>query len=122
MTQRRIRADGRPYSTAVVADGGLIFISGQIPVRDGAIVTGTMAEQTAVVFANLQSALATVGAGLADVVRCGVFLADLSALPEFNEVYVRAFGTGELPTRTTVGALLPGYAVEIDAIAVAPQA
>ncbi len=36
-----------------------------------------------------------------------------------NTVYERAFA-GRLPTRTTVGASLPGYGVEIDCIAVIP--
>ena len=54
------------------------------------------------------------------VVRCGVYVADLSDLPRVNVAYARAFGD-RLPTRTTVGVQLPGYGVEIDCVAVIPS-
>ena len=99
--------------------GDLVFVSGQIPVKDGAIVEGPIENQVAVVLANIEAVLARVGASLEDVVRCGVFLANLDDLAAVNAVYQRAFARG-LPSRTTVGATLPGYGVEIDCIAVVP--
>jgi 2-iminobutanoate/2-iminopropanoate deaminase len=113
---RRGASPAAPYVSAVVAEGRLVFVSGQIPARHGEIVAGTIAQQTELVMANIAAILDAAGATLDDVVRCGVFLADLADLPEFNEAYVHAFGT-RIPARTAVGASLPGYGVEIDCIA-----
>jgi reactive intermediate/imine deaminase len=121
MSVSRVAGEGRhPYVSAVVADGRFVFVSGQTPTRDGALVEGSIEEQTMVVLQNIAAILQSAGAGLDDVVRCGVFLADLEALPEFNETYARAFGS-RLPARTTVGVSLPGYSVEIDCIALVPS-
>jgi len=96
-----------------------VFVSGQTPSRDGHVVHGTIGEETAIVFENIAAILSSAGATLDNVVRCGVFLADLSQLAEFNEAYTAALGP-DLPARTAVGATLPGYQVEIDCIAVVP--
>ena len=108
---------GRPYVPGITAHGDLVFVSGQIPVRDGQLVDGPIDAQVDAVMANIQSILQRAGASLDDVVRCGVYLADLDDLPAVNASYERAF-RGNLPTRTTVGVNLPGYGVEIDCIAV----
>jgi 2-iminobutanoate/2-iminopropanoate deaminase len=50
----------------------------------------------------------------------GVFLADLNNFAEMNQVY-QQFVTKPYPARTTVGAQLPGIAIEVDVIAVLPQ-
>lgn len=113
---RRGASPTAPYVSAVGAEGKFFFVSGQIPTRHGEIVAGTITEQTELVMANISGILEAAGADLSNVVRCGVFLADLADLPEFNEAYVRAFGT-QIPARTAVGANLPGYGVEIDCIA-----
>ena len=117
------RLDGptdRPYVPGVVAEGRFVFVSGQIPVRSGQVVRGHIGEQTAAVLENIAAVLRVAGASLDDVVRCGVFLADLDHLPAFNAAYLRAFGP-QPPARTTVGVHLPGYDVEIDCIAVLPH-
>lgn len=113
-------AAGRPYVPGLVTTGGLIFVSGQIPVRNGRIVDRSIEDQVETVLENIAAILADAGATLADVVRCGVFVADLQDLPRINAVYERAF-RGHLPTRTTVGADLPGYGIEIDCIAIRPD-
>ena len=121
MTAKILRAGdaaGRPHVPGLVI-GDLIFVSGQIPQRDGRIVDGPIESQVQVVLGNIESILQDAGASLRDVARCGVFVADLDDLPEVNRAYEQAFG-GHLPTRTTVGATLPGYGVEIDCIAVVP--
>lgn len=105
-----------PYSAAVVAEGRFAFVSGQTPFRDGVLPGGGIHEQTSAVFENLAGVLGSVGATLSDVVKCGVFLADLSELGEFNVAFVDAFGS-HVPARTAVGAALAGYKVEIDCIA-----
>jgi len=116
---RRGASPAAPYVSAVVVEGKLLFVSGQIPSRHGKIVAGTITEQTELVLANISGVLDAAGASLSNVVRCGVFLADLADLAEFNEAYVRLFGS-RIPARTAVGANLPGYGVEIDCIAAVP--
>jgi 2-iminobutanoate/2-iminopropanoate deaminase len=105
------------YSPGVIAEGRLLFVSGQGPLRDGAPVPGTIEEQTRLTLANLQAVLAAAGATLADVVRVGVFLADIDDFAAMNAVYAEIFPE-PLPARTTVGVALPGIAVEIDCVAV----
>jgi 2-iminobutanoate/2-iminopropanoate deaminase len=111
---------GGAYSPGIVAEGRFVYVSGQAPIRDGVIIGETAAEQTKVVLENLQTVLAEAGATLADVVRCGVFLADISDFAAMNEVYAEVFPE-PLPARTTVGAALVGFKVEIDCVAVLPS-
>lgn len=107
-----------PYSHAVQANG-LLFCSGQIPLdaASGEIVGNTPAEQARRCLENLQLVCSAAGARLEDAVRCTVYMTDLSAFAEVNEVYAEFFPTNP-PARAAVGvAALPrGAQVEIDAI------
>jgi 2-iminobutanoate/2-iminopropanoate deaminase len=107
------------YSPGVIAEGRLVYVSGQGPVRDGVVTGESAGEQTRVALDNMARVLAEAGAGLADVVRCGVFLADLADFDAMDRVYADTFPR-PLPARTTVGAALPGILVEIDCVAVLP--
>lgn len=108
-----------PYSPAVATAGRLLFISGQIPFDPaaGAIVRGTVAEQTEIVLTNLERVVRTAGANLTQVVQCRVYLAELTkeTFAEMNGVYSRFF-SGHKPARTTLGAQLLGFDVEIEAV------
>jgi 2-iminobutanoate/2-iminopropanoate deaminase len=108
-----------PYSPAVIADGRYLFISGQIPFDPvaGQIVRGTVTEQTEIVLTNLERIVTTAGASLARVVQCRVYLATLTKenFSEMNAVYARFFGDHK-PARTTLGAQLLGFDVEIEAV------
>jgi 2-iminobutanoate/2-iminopropanoate deaminase len=111
-----------PYSQAVEAKGArMLFLSGQIPLdpRTGELVQGGIEEQARRVLENLRAVLAAGGAGLEDVVKTTVFLADLADFAKVNEVYAKYFGATP-PARSTVqvAALPRGARVEIDAIAV----
>jgi 2-iminobutanoate/2-iminopropanoate deaminase len=112
----RIDSADRPYVTAVVAEGTFVFPSGQRLTKNGELVVERFGQQTDPVFENVAGILASVGSSLADIVRCGVYLADPGDTPEFNAAYVRAFD-GKLPARTAVGVELPGYAVGADCTA-----
>jgi 2-iminobutanoate/2-iminopropanoate deaminase len=108
------------YSPGVMAEGRFVYVAGQVPVRDGVVVGETAAEQTIVAIENLAAVLAAAGAGLQDVVRCGVYLSDMAYFAEMNEAYKAKFPE-PLPARTTVGVVLaPGFKVEIDCVAVLP--
>ena len=122
VTSANLPAPVGPYSPGMIV-GHLIFVSGQAGREPG---TGRLAPdvtgQTEQVLKNIAAILEAAGSGLQHVIRCGVFLVDMSEFPKMNEVYSRAFGSHR-PARTTVGvAALPGEGlrVEIDAVALIP--
>jgi len=108
-----------PYSQAVKA-GGFVFCSGQIAIDPATqqVITGDVAAQTDLVLRNLSEILAAAGSGLGKVVRCTVFLKNMSEFAAMNEVYGKYFNSSP-PARSTVEvACLPrNVLVEIDAIA-----
>src|ERR1700760_1848495 len=76
MTKQHFGSAHVPLSPAVRA-GDSIYISGQVPtLPDGSVVQGGIEEQTRAVMDNLARALALAGAGLEDVVKTTVILAD----------------------------------------------
>src|SRR5262245_11722983 len=107
-----------PYSHAV-RTGDLLFCSGQIPLdpESGELVGDTPAEQARRCLQNLQAVCSAAGAQLADAVRLTVYMTDLGAFAEVNEVYATFFH-GEPPARAAVGvvALPKGAQGEIDAV------
>ncbi len=108
-----------PYSHAVRA-GDLLFCSGQIPLdpATGELVGDSAGEQARRCLENLRAVCAAAGARLERAVRCTVYLTDLAAFGEVNEVYGEFFGAGDAPARVAFGvAALPrGAQVEIDAV------
>lgn len=107
-----------PYSQAIQA-GGLVFVSGQIPLDlEGKIVEGGIEEQTVQVLENLKAVLAAAGLGLGEVVRTTVYLQDLKDFNAFNEIYGRYF-PDRPPARACVevSALPRGARVEVTAVA-----
>jgi len=112
--------DGAPpagsYSPALVF-GDLVFVSGQGPLDpEGAIIPGTIEEETERTLRNVEALLRAAGSGLDKVLKCTCYLADIADFDRFDAAYRRVFGE-RLPTRTTVAAGLDGIKVEIDAIA-----
>lgn len=109
-----------PYSQAVEA-GGMIFLSGQIPLdpRTGELVTGDIVKETEQVLANLSAVLKAAECTFSNVVRTTIYLTSMGDFANVNGAYERAFG-GHRPARVTVAvaALPKGARVEIDAIAV----
>lgn len=124
------------YVPAVVA-GGLLHVSGQLPFRDGAVMTGRLGDGTDVeegqaaarlcgimLLAQAQAALGALDR-IARVVKLGVFVA---SHPDFTDQPLVANGASDLMesvfgeagrhARAAVGvAALPlGAAVEVDAI------
>ena len=107
-----------PYSHAV-RTGGLLFCSGQIPLdpESGELVGTTPAEQARQCLVNLQAVCAAAGTSLADAVRLTVYMTDLGAFADVNEVY-GSFFEADPPARVAIGvaALPKGAQVEIDAV------
>ena len=110
-----------PYSQAVKA-GNTVYVSGQIPLdAAGQLVgEGSVAVQTHQVLKNLTAVLAAAGLALTDVVKCSIFVKDLSNFATVNQVYGSYFVDATAPARETVEvARLPrDVEVEISCIAV----
>ncbi len=111
-----------PYSHAVKA-GGLLFCSGQTPLDPGTgkLVEGSVGAQTVQCLENLATVCRAAGVTLAEAVRMGVYVTDMSSFGEVNAAYA-AFFPDAPPARSTIGvASLPlGAAVEIDAVVALP--
>ena len=103
----------------------LLFISGQgaTDPATGKLAGDDIETQTRQVLANVRAILQAGGSDLQYVLRCGVFLLDISEFQAMNAEYERAFG-GHRPARTTIQAAAlpgPGLRVEIDCIAYVPE-
>jgi len=114
-----------PYSQGVVSSGGrTLFTAGQIgidPKSNELVGPSDVAQQTEQVFVNLAAVLKAAGMGFDQVVRCGIYLVNLSDIGIVNRIYEQFFKV-DPPARTTiqVAALPKGALVEIDVIAVEP--
>jgi reactive intermediate/imine deaminase len=128
MSRREIRVDGlaEPIShfTDAVQAGGLLFVSGIVPVDgEGRLVGGDdVVAQTRRVFENMRAVLAAAGCGFEDVVKVTVFLTDIDDRPRINPVRQEVFGaTRPASTLVEVSRLaVEGAKVEIEAVAVVP--
>jgi 2-iminobutanoate/2-iminopropanoate deaminase len=100
-----------------VADG-FVFVAGQACVnpQTNEMEYGDVQSETRRTLQNIRTILEAAGSSLKEVVRVGVFLADMNDFAAMNEVYKQFFPENQ-PARTTVGAQLPKIKVEIDCIA-----
>lgn len=109
-----------PYSQAVLA-GNILFVSGQIALQksSGTLITGSIEEETTQVMTNLQEVLKAAGLSFRHVVKCSIFLKDMSNFPAVNEIYGRYFSENP-PARETVevSRLPKDVNVEISCIAI----
>ena len=127
MTKKVVETDNAPqaigaYSQSVFG-GGLLFISGQIPLdpRTGEMVGDGAEAQIAQVFENLAAVCAAAGGGLDDIVKLNVYLTDLADFPLVNAAMEKRFQR-PYPARAAIGvAALPKNArVEADAMMLPP--
>lgn len=127
MTLQRYGAEGGkgsggqslPFARAVQADGWL-YVSGQVPMRDGEVVSGGIGAQAEQAIRNLLAILDEAGYGAEHVVRCGVWLEDARDFAAFNAVFRRHFG-GHPPARAcVVSSMVVDCKVEIDCVAWKP--
>ncbi|MFD0715304.1 Rid family detoxifying hydrolase [Paenibacillus sp. GCM10027626] len=104
-----------PYSQGILARG-MLFVSGQGPLdAAGNIVAGDIEAETRMTMDNVKAIVEAAGFTMDDVVKVGVYLADLQEFDRFNAVYETYF-SAPLPARTCVQAVLDNIKVEIDAI------
>lgn len=105
-----------PFARAVEAAGWL-FVSGQVPVLNGEVVTGGITAQAEQAIRNLLSVLAEAGYGPEHVVRCGVWLDDPRDFQAFNAVFRRFFGQHPPARACVVSSMVIDCKVEIDCVA-----
>jgi 2-iminobutanoate/2-iminopropanoate deaminase len=101
--------------------GNLMWVSGQVALKDGRIVgVDDVRAQTEQVFTNLKTVLEAAGGSLDDLVETTTYMTDRSYSSDINEVRAR-FLTGDvLPTSTLLvvaGLARPEFLVEISAVA-----
>ena len=113
-----------PYSVGNIA-GNLVFTAGQLGIdrQTGKMVEGGIEAQTRMALTNLQYVLQAAGTGLENVVKTTVFLQDMGEFANMNGVYSEFFKENP-PARSAVqvAALPLGAAVEIEAVALLPDA
>jgi 2-iminobutanoate/2-iminopropanoate deaminase len=130
MTHHReeYRVEGLPepisHYTDAVRSGGLLFVSGLVPVdAEGKLVgPGDVVEQTRQIFRNMELVLRAAGCGFGDVVKLTTYLVDVSDRAAINPVREDVFGDARpASTLVEVSALVvPGALLEVEAIAAVP--
>lgn len=129
MSKRTVDSDRLPraaaekfhYSIGVQA-GNMLWISGQVALRDGAIVGENDIEaQTVQVFENIKEVLTAAGAGFEALVSTTTYMTDQKYSLPINEVRGRYLTGPVKPTSTLLvvsGLARPEFLVEISAVAV----
>ncbi len=109
-----------PFSKGVRV-GETIYLAGEIAIdpATNAIVPGGIGPETEQIFQNMAATLAEFDADLSDIVKCTVFLGDMSYYAGMNAAYDAALPDPK-PARSTVAVsgLAVGASVEIECIAV----
>ena len=110
---------GYPYS-GVVVSGRTAYLAGQVgdDPATGTVRAGGFEAEVRQMFSNVEALLATVGAGLGDVIRATVYLTDFDDLDTYNAIFRECFPE-DPPARTTVrvAGLVAPYRIEVDIIA-----
>ncbi|CAL9602940.1 RidA family protein [Streptomyces albus] len=118
-------APGNGFSHAVLGEGRLVAVSGQVALdADGRVVgEGDPTAQAKQVFANLERCLQAAGATFADVMKFTFFVTDLSVMPALRAVRDTYLDADRLPACSAVqvaGLVRPELLIEIEALAVLP--
>ncbi|MEO8133294.1 MAG: RidA family protein [Betaproteobacteria bacterium] len=112
-------APGGHYSHAVVA-GGLIFVSGQLPITAAGdkLHDAPFEVQAQQVLDNVAAALAGAGSDVTRLVQVRVYVTDIADWPAFNVLYAAWAGTSK-PARAVVPVpkLHYGFRIEVEAVA-----
>ncbi len=114
---------GRVLSLSrAIRAGDFVYLTGQIPMKDGAPMTeGTIEDQTRAVLDDIKATLELAGCTLSDVVKAMVWLRDRADFPGFNAIYGEYF-PAEPPARSAVVSdLLVDVRVEIEVVAYHPD-
>jgi reactive intermediate/imine deaminase len=114
-----------PHYSPFAIGGGLVFVSGQLPLRPGrdiSLADAPFKEQAEQALQNLKTVLDDAGVGLGQVIKTTVYLSDIADWGELDAVYGQFFGPTR-PARSVVptGPLHFGFRIEIEAIALSAE-
>ena len=111
-----------PYSQGIVAQGKLVFLSGQGPVdpETGKLIEGDFTAKAKRTLDNITILLEAAGATWAHVVQVNVFIADQTQFGAFNELYAQ-YVQEPYPARSTIEACLGQLGIEVAVTAVIPD-
>jgi len=108
-----------PFSEAVRVDH-VLYLSGKIGYDSatGKLVEGGITAETHQTMKNIKETLEKHGSSMSEVVKCTVYLADMSEWAEMSKVYISYFTT-KPPARSALGAngLALGARTEIECMA-----
>jgi 2-iminobutanoate/2-iminopropanoate deaminase len=108
-----------PFSEAVRV-GHVLYLSGQIGFdsKTSSLVEGGIAGETRQTLENIKTTLEKYGSSMSEVVKCTVFLADISEWAAMNEVY-KTYFPSKPPARSALGSsgLAMGARTEIECMA-----
>jgi 2-iminobutanoate/2-iminopropanoate deaminase len=106
VTQEVIRPAGTGPTTTPLSPGikanGFIFVSGQTGRSPGGTLPEGMAAQAKQGLENMKAVLEAGGSSMDKVVKCLVFVTDISRFGEMNDVYRTYFPNDRFPARSTV--------------------
>ena len=114
--------NGRRLSLSrAIRAGDFVFLTGQIPFKDGKpMIGGTIEDQTHAVLNEIKNTLAEANCQFSDVVKTMVWLTDRADFPGFNTIYAEYF-PDDPPTRSAVvNDLLVDVRIEIEVTAYKP--
>ena len=108
--------------SAGVKLGDTIHLSGNVAFDNAGEVVGAgdTYAQSKQIFKNIEEALASAGATMADVIKITTYLTDITQYGEFGKARTEAFPNG-VPASTAVAVLalvMPELVVEVEAVAV----
>ena len=114
---------GRRLSLSrAVRAGDFVFLTGQVPMQNNAIMThGDIEDQTRAVLDDITETLKLAGCDRGDVVKSMVWLTSRDDFPGFNAVYAEYFPESPPARSAIVNDLLVDAKVEIEVIAYKPQ-
>ena len=115
--------NGRRLSLSrAVRAGDFVFLTGQVPMQNNAIMThGDIEDQTRAVLDDITETLKLAGCDRGDVVKSMVWLTSRDDFPGFNAVYAEYFPESPPALSAIVNDLLVDAKVEIEVIAYKPQ-
>ena len=115
--------NGRRLSLSrAVQAGDFVFLTGQVPMQNGAVMThGSIEDQTRAVLDDITATLAMAGCDRNDVVKSMVWLTSREDFPGFNAVYAEYFPEQPPARSAIVNDLLVDVKVEIEVIAYKPE-
>ncbi len=113
---------GRQLSLSrAIRAGDFVFLAGQIPMRDGEVVTDcSIEEQTRIVLDLIRGTLDEAGCELRDVVKSMVWLRERADFPGFDAVYAEYFPEDPPARSAVLSELLVDVRVEVEVIAYRP--